>query len=188
MDRRKKQMRLEWLLASFAVGVCVLAVIGCSERRSGRMNAPPQGTSTERNDLQDNYITMHDNALLADMSMSSIHFVPHSVDLNGMGVSRLKRYVTVLKVYGGTLNYCGNEQDRPLTYARIESIKNYLVASGMAEDQFTVNEGMAGGSGMRASEAIAIRAGSTYCTKEEDGGSSDSGSSEALMSSLLGSE
>ncbi|MHC4442821.1 MAG: hypothetical protein ACYTF1_04265 [Planctomycetota bacterium] len=186
MNRIKFHARLGWLLASFTVGLWVFTGTGCSERRSGRLNAPPQGISSEPNDLQDDYISMHDNALLADMSMSSVHFVPHSAELSGLGARRLKRYVTILKIYGGTLNYCDTEYDRLLTDARLESIDNYLLASGLAEDQYEVKLGIAGGTGLRASEAMAIRAGSTISAEEGEGGDEDSESTGDLMSAMGG--
>ncbi|UCD28968.1 MAG: hypothetical protein JSV03_00340 [Planctomycetota bacterium] len=170
--------RLTWPLASLLIGVWVFGGVGC-EKRAGRLNAPPQGYDWNASDLQDDFITMHDNALLADMSMSSAHFVSHSPELNGLGVSRLKRYKSILKLYGGTLNYTGGERNQSLVNARMEKIKDFLIASGLAEDKFAVKVGMAGGAGMRASEAIAVRTASTFCSESEDGGE-EGGASSSL--------
>jgi len=169
--------KLAWPLAGLVVGVWLFAGVGCDTSQAGRLNAPPQGANLPPSYMQDNFITMHDNALLADMSMSSAHFVPHTCELSGVGVARLKRYRCILDVYGGTLNYCGTDADRPLTNDRIEKIKDYLIGSGLAEDKFAVEAGLAGGRGMRASEAMSIRTASTFTGggEEEAGQTEESG-------------
>ena len=141
------------------VAGCVLVASGCAERPAlSRSNAPPQGQRTTANPLQENYVHMVDNALLADRSMSSVHFVPQSAELNALGVRRLLRYASILEVYGGTLCYDGTEPDPDLRENRIEQIEAFLVASGLEPDQFDVEQGFAGGSDMSAMEATLIRA------------------------------
>jgi len=158
------QVGLTRPLASMAIGVCLLMGMGCAEK-AGRLNAPPQGSTEQPSDLQDNYIAMTDNALLADMSVSTVHFVPHTSELNGSGVRRLKRYASIMKVYGGTLNYDGAERDESLVTCRIQRVKDYLIAEGLEAGCFDVQRGMAGGSGMPASEAIEVRKSLVYKSK-----------------------
>ena len=154
-----------------------LFAAGCAEP-SSRLNAPPQGNSEKPNELQKPYIHMTDNALLEDMSVSSVHFVPHRIDLNSLGVRRLKRYAEILKIYGGTLKYDGTDEPQPLINQRMEQIKNLLVAEGLSKDQFEIDTGMAGGKGANASEAIVVRQASRIKpVKENSGGDKNSGQS-----------
>lgn len=144
-----------WWLALATVGVLVTA--GCQNPELERSNAPPQGYSAAENPLQEGPIHMVDNALLEDMNMSSVHFVPRTSELNSLGVRRLMRLGEILKIYGGTLNYDGTEPNHDFRQARIEQIRTFLLASGLQRDEFDVQEGMAFGKGMVGSEAVEIR-------------------------------
>jgi hypothetical protein len=143
-----------FVLAGLAV------VAGCSGA-SERLNAPPQGESDRPSELQDNFVRMNDNAMLNERSMSSIHFVPGTNELNGFGARRLKRYATLLKVYGGPLHYDGVEEPQEMADARVNSIKQFLVDSGLGPDLVSVDVALAGASIMRASEATIVRDGTT---------------------------
>ncbi len=149
--------RWDQLAAAVAVGGWILLATGCAVPPPTRTNAPPQGQSPTQHRLHEHYIRMTDNALLADMSMSAVHFVPRTAELNALGVRRLMRHASILKVYGGTLRYDGTEADRELRKDRVEQIREFLVASGLEPDQFDVEQGMAGGSGIAATEALGIR-------------------------------
>lgn len=137
-----------------------LLLAGC-EGPPERLNAPPQGQSDQPSALQDNYVRMVDNALLNERSMSPVHFVPGSVELNASGARRLKRYATLLKVYGGELNYDGVDDPPALAEQRVLQIRDFLTAEGVGPDQVTVAVAVAGGRGMRSGEAEAARAGMT---------------------------
>ncbi len=128
---------------------------GCA-KPTERLNAPPQGHSCYPNAMQDNYTPMADNAMLADMSMSDAHFVPHTSELSGTGVRRLDRYASLLKIYGGTLHYDGTGEEA-MSKARIDRMTQFLVCAGVDPNKFSVEPGMAGGSGMRSDEALAAR-------------------------------
>jgi hypothetical protein len=99
---------------------------------------------------------MTDNALLAEGSLSSDHFVPRSDELNSLGVRRLTRYAEFLKVYGGSLCYDGADEGG-LRQKRLDQIESFLLACGVESGTFTVNTGYAGGMGLAATEASAIR-------------------------------
>ena len=96
------------------------------------------------------------NALLADMSISPAHFIPHRTDLNALGLRRLERYVALLKIYGGELRYDGHEGEE-LQAGRVEEITGYLIAHGVSKDDVSVEAGPARGTGMEATQAILIR-------------------------------
>jgi hypothetical protein len=148
--------------------VCAgILLMGCQDP-SPRSNAPPQGVSANPHELGENYVHMVDNALLADMSMSEVHFVPHAHELNALGVRRLNRLAQILKIYGGTVNYDGTEPDRDLRQERVERIEEYLLASGVGADTFEVQQDVAGSDGMDAIEAVAVRR-ATRVQEEEVG-------------------
>jgi hypothetical protein len=134
-----------------------LFVVGCVDGPPpDQMNSPPQGQAVTRSRMQENYVAMTDNALLNEGSMSSIHFVPRSAELNAMGVRRLTRLAEILKIYGGKVVYDGSDEDRNLRKDRIERIRSFLVSCGLTPSQFEVEQGMAGGTGMNSDEAIGI--------------------------------
>jgi hypothetical protein len=153
MREPKRTERLGWgmtvVLAAGALGWAG----GCAEP-SKRLNAPPQGASQRPAELQETFVPMTDNELLSDMSMSSIHFVPHQAELNSTGVRRLTRYAEILKCYGGTLKYDGVEEQE-LMKPRLARLEDFLACSGVPKDKFKVEAGLAGGTGGRADEAIA---------------------------------
>lgn len=132
----------------------LLVIGGCSES-SERLNAPPQGAAEEANPLQEQYVYMQDNALLADMSISDIHFVPHTAELNGLGARRLNRYAQLLGVYGGTLHYDTElDVNDPLINRRMEHAAEYVKLAGLDPDKFEIVVGAPRGRGMPGHEAI----------------------------------
>ena len=182
MMRWKRTRTMVILSAAAAMTTAwVLTGTGC-QRPPDRLNAPPQGHSERPNELQDPYVHMTDNAMLEDMSMSAVHFVPHCSELNALGVRRLKRYADILKIYGGTLRYDGMEDAEALAKGRMKQIEGYLVAQGVDPDAMEVVSAMAGGAGMDANEAILVRAASNFKPCQEDSGE-DGGMD---LSSILG--
>lgn len=135
----------------------IVALAGC-EKPPMRLNAPPQGNSENPSTLQESFVYMVDNAMLEDLSMADVHFVPHLAELNGNGARRLERYAKLLTVYGGTIRYTSTRGGEALTAQRLESIGKYLATTGIAPDRVKVTEGLPGGVGMSAREAIAAKA------------------------------
>lgn len=137
--------------------VATALTAGCYPAAS-RLNAPPQGESPRPSPLQEPYAYMVDNAMIADMAMADIHFVPHSAELNSLGARRLDRYAALLEIYGGTLHYDTGLTDEELVKARIGRMKDFLATTGIPADKIDVEEGLASGRGLIAPEAIVIRA------------------------------
>ncbi len=148
-----------------AMTACALIGWGCSEPTQ-RLNAPPQGHSDQPHQLQETFVPMTDNTALADMSMSAVHFVPHQAELNGTGVRRLDRYVSIMKIYGGTLNYDGVNDEPPLLKDRMKRIEDYLASAGLERQKYTVKQGLAGGAGMNAKEAGEIRRATNFSEEQ----------------------
>lgn len=142
---------------SVFLGLAMIAA-GCGNPASERLNAPPQGTTDNPSVLQAPFVYMVDNAMLEDLSLASIHFVPHSAELNGLGARRLERYAKLLAVYGGGIRYTSGQGQEKLTEPRLASIRSYLATTSIASDRIKVTEDIPGGVGISAKEAIAAKA------------------------------
>lgn len=142
--------------AVLAVGA-LLVIGGCAEHRS-RLNAPPQGHSQNVSDIHEPYQYMVDNAMLADMSLADIHFVPHTDELNSLGLRRLDRYGTLMKIYGGTLHYETDIVDTDAISRRLEHVMEYLAGVGIEKDRIEVETGLARGRGMGGEEGVIVHA------------------------------
>jgi len=181
MRWKRTQATLALFVTATLVAAWSLTGTGCQSPPE-RLNSPPQGHSERPNDLQDPFVHMTDSALLEDMSVSAVHFIPHGTELNALGVRRLKRYADILKIYGGTLRYDGLEDTDALAKGRMEQIEGYLVAQGVDGGAMEIVRSAAGGPGMDASEAIKVRAGSRFSAEDDQGGED----SEMDLSQLLG--
>jgi len=150
-------MSARFHLMFLMAGLPSLALLAGCQEPSERLNAPPQGTSTHQSPVNENFVHMQDNAMLSEMCVSPCHFVPHTSELNTLGIRRLNRYAEILDVYGGTLHYDGPASQEKLRDTRLEKIKAYLVASGLNSERFEVDSGLNRGPGMDSSMAITIR-------------------------------
>lgn len=133
-----------------------MLLAGCHDPPS-RLNAPPQGWSSRQADMQEHFVYMTDNAMLAEMSVSDVHFVPHQDVLNSLGARRLDRYACLLKDMGGTLNYDTTLYEQDMIEKRMENIRRYLDAAGAGEDVIKVACGAVRTEGMTAQEAMLAR-------------------------------
>ena len=97
---------------------------------------------------------MVDNAVLHDMSVADIHFIPHTGELSGVGEVRLNRLARLLNTYGGTLRYETLLDDEALVNQRLEHTREYLALTGCDMDRVEVAPMMSGGRGMPGDEAV----------------------------------
>ena len=143
-----------WQGGSIAVGV--IAMIGC--------NSPPQGeaavvTATPGPTTFDvPFIYMKDSAMQHQASISDLHFVPHTTELNGLGVAYLDRLTKLHAPYGGTVRYATTSTDEDFVATRLAHLSDYLEAAGADMSRINVVAAMPGGRGMRADEALSILA------------------------------
>ena len=84
-----------------------LLAAGCSTS-SPRLNAPPHGVAESVHDMRGTFVYMTDNALLADMSVSDMHFLPHRAMLTTLGTQRLNRLAQLINAYGGVIRFNSN--------------------------------------------------------------------------------
>ena len=149
-------MKSTIIQAAVTVTILGLALLGaCNDPHPQRLNAPPQRHTDAPAATSDHFTAMTDNAMLEEMSMSPAHFAPKAAELNGLGARRLNRYAEIIKVHGGELHYDGCDS-KELTAARLDQMREYLVASGVGPDRFKAAAGPAGG-GMRATESVEVR-------------------------------
>jgi hypothetical protein len=97
---------------------------------------------------------MTDNAILRDMSVSDIHFIPHSAEISGVGEVRLSRMAHLLNTYGGIVRYETLAADEAMINQRVAHVREYLALSGCNMERVEITTGMAGGRGMAGDEAV----------------------------------
>ena len=142
----------------FFIGATLsLLAAGCNAPGE-RLNAPPHGQPYQTTDLQGTFTYMADNALLADMSVCDMHFLPHRAILNDLGVQRLSRLASLMEAYGGTIRFNTELTDEKLIARRADEIVGFLAQAGIDTTRDVVERDMPGGDGMPATEAILIRA------------------------------
>jgi hypothetical protein len=156
-------MKRWWL----AVTAACLACAAC-EKPIARLNAPPHGFTEEPNPMQFEYLSMVDNALLEDMTLNDVHFVPHRPMLNTLGEERLARLATLMQIYGGTIRFNTNLTDEKLIAARTSHVIDFLCDAGLDTSAELLVRDLAGGAGMDAAQAILIRTNEgTYKPKKD---------------------
>jgi hypothetical protein len=121
---------------------------------------------------------MVDNAILRDMSVADIHFIPHSNELSGIGVARLDRLARLLQVYGGTVRYETLIVDETLIEQRLDHVREYLSLAGCDMDRLEFKATMSGGRGLPGGEAVEVMQHGTSPAQEGAGGS-------ALMPAIM---
>jgi len=110
---------------------------------------------------------MVDNAILQDMSIADIHFVPHTSELSGTGIARLDRMAVLLDTYGGLVRYETYNTDAGFVRDRLDHVREYLETTGCDMSRVELKSAMSGGYGMSAEKALAAEA---KATQEEAGG------------------
>jgi len=123
-----------------------------------RLNAPPHGAGAPASGLAAQYAHMVDNALLEDMTIGDVHFVPHRAALNSLGEERLARLASLLETYGGTIRFNTDLTDEELIGQRVEQVRTFLRQAGVETARSLLKRDMPGGHGLPAGEAILIRA------------------------------
>lgn len=138
------------------VGPLLVAITGCNQPNE-RLNAPPHGEAERTSEMQGTYVYMMDNALLADMTMSDMHFLPHRARLTDLGERRLSRMAELVQEYGGEIRYSTNEDEGALVSDRQTTIRTFLKERGMDVVAERVREDIPGGRGMRAAEVLTFK-------------------------------
>ena len=97
------------------IGTAAAALLcGACNSPEPRLNAPPHGTAERTSNLQTMYTHMIENALLANMTISDIHFLPHRAQLSPLGEERLSRLAALMEAYGGVIRFDTVAEDEEL--------------------------------------------------------------------------
>ena len=145
-------MRRTLLLA----GMLTLLLCGCQGEPGARLNAPPHGRAAETSDMQGTYVYMTDTALLADMTVCDMHFLPHRALLNDLGEQRLSRLASLMEAYGGAIYFSTDLQSEDLIAERMNTIVDFLAQAGIDTYQEVVVCDLPGGEGMESKQALVI--------------------------------
>lgn len=164
--------RTFWIAAAGVVAAVVLGG-GCPDP-SARLNAPPHGVPERTSEMQGTFVYMTDNALLSDMSVSDIHFLPHRPQLSALGRQRLSRLASLMEAYGGTLRLSLERPEEDLAQKRLETVKNFLAEAGINTTSEVVRADLPGGRGMAATDAILIKVNEGSYKPKKDGADSAS--------------
>lgn len=143
-------------------------------------STPHQIQNAHMDEMKETYspsfTQMVDNAMLHDMSVTDIHFVPHTTELSGTGMARLDRMVEYLKTYGGTVRYETHQPDETLVAQRIEHVREYLNLSECDMSRVDVAHMLSGGRATTANKAIEIDLKGTAVQQQAAGGPGGQGS------------
>ena len=110
-----------------------------------------------REEPREHFTYMVDNAMLHDMSVADIHFVPHTAELSGTGAARLNRMATLLDTYGGTVRYETFNTDEAFVKQRLDHVHEYIALTGCDMGRVQVKAMISGGRGMSASKAMIVQ-------------------------------
>ena len=126
-----------------------------------------------REEPREHFTYMADNAMLHDMSVADIHFVPHTAELSGTGAARLDRMASLLDTYGGTVRYETFGTDEEMVKRRLEHVREYLALTGCDMGRVQIKAMISGGGGLAATKAIQVDLKGT--AKESKGGKATTG-------------
>lgn len=117
------------------------------------------------------YLTyMADNAMLHDMTIADLHFIPHTNELNGTGAARLDRLAVLLDVYGGVVRYETYSTDDEFVEQRLAHVRDYLATTGCDMSRVDVEAMISGGRGLPAEQAVKIMEAGTKKPSESAAG------------------
>ncbi len=139
----------------FVIELALLCVFLCSCNKThkeaineGQMNA---GLINAYND------TAMENAIIAQHSLYSYHFVNNSDQLNELGRRDLSILSKHFKEYPGQLDISHDGTNKNLYQARLAYVTGQLKKDGVDISKLTISDGLPGGSGMTSSEVVQIR-------------------------------
>jgi len=139
----------------FVAAPLLVAVVGCQKPQTATQIQLARMDESKRT-FGKQFDQMVDNAILRDMSVADIHFIPHTNELSGIGVARLDRLARLLQVYGGTVRYETLIVDEKLIEQRLDHVKEYLSLAGCDMDRVDFAPMMSGGRGLPGGKAVEV--------------------------------
>lgn len=157
--------RMHKLIASGSLLIVMGVMQGCEKREPAPTSQPAEPACTRADHPYNRQFDQSsENADMVDMVVTDIHFMPNRAILNGTGTARLHRLAWIVDHYGGTIAVDVTDGDENLTQARIQTVKAYLRACGLADSKIQVALGLSSGKGMPADEAINVYNDTRYKT------------------------
>ena len=137
----------------------VTLILACAACRSNQKNFPTtemqmRSMDEVRASYGRHFSDMVDNATLSDMTVSDLHFIPHTSELSGVGEVKLGRFSKLLNTYGGTVRYETMNENSELVKDRMQHVHEYLSLTGCNMERVEVAVMMPGGSGIPGDEAV----------------------------------
>lgn len=138
------------------VGAVAVLGAGCEEKALTGVRMTEERMDANKAAERVYLNVMAENAMRHDMTISDLHFVPHTADLNGTGTNRLDRMASSLNTYGGILRYETMMSDDTIVNARMSNVREYLSLLGVDMDRVEVKTMISGGSTTPATQAMKI--------------------------------
>ena len=133
------------------IGAGVILSAGCIYDKT----ASEPATIRQRADHPSNasFQTQADNAVLTSMTVADIHFVPYQAELNSLGRTRLAAIASYLERYGGEVTVDSPRSNEFTRRNRLASVREFLLAQGLDDEDLTITAGLTRGRGQDATEA-----------------------------------
>lgn len=107
--------------------------------------------------VRDPFIDQARQGVLRERSLNDSHFEPNSARLTPVGRRDLAILADALRTDGGTIAVQRGSCTAKLYEARLAEVRQRLIAAGIREDRFALDDGPAGGSGVATDVALVVR-------------------------------
>jgi hypothetical protein len=133
-----------------SAGILVLMLAGCSETDPGlqKQRSVNVWMAQTVRDAQ------RDNALIAQHTLYSYHFIPDSPTLNDLGFSDLSILASHYRMHPGRLSVRRQDAPEDLHEARVAGVRYFLEKSGVQMDRMVVEDVLPGGDGAQADRVL----------------------------------
>ena len=133
------------------IGAGAILTTGCVYDKT----APEPAATQQRVDWPSSasFQTQADNAVLCSMTVADIHFVPYQAELNSLGRTRLAAIASYLERHGGEVTVDSPRSDELTRRKRLASVREFLLAQGLNDEDLAITAGLTRGRGQDATEA-----------------------------------
>ncbi len=156
-SKRRSGARCWGIAGRLIVPVLPLVVAGCSDMNMTATDLQMARMDEGPSRFGAHLTNMTDNAILHDMSIADIHFVPHTNELSGTGAARLDRMALLLDTYGGTVRFETTLENENLIALRLDHVREYLDLTGCDMSRVELKVMLSGGRGMPARDVLEAR-------------------------------
>ena len=153
-------------LAIFFVG----AVSACGEEKT--LEYPLADHYTEMNEmsLRLHFVVAQEAAIIRQHTIYPYHFVPHSAELNGLGMREVDVLARHRVRYPGPVNLRHGDESEELYETRIQTLFDRFASAGLPRESIRIADGLPGGEGASSEEVVIIRSRMTGRSGSSSGG------------------